>query len=83
MTLLIDAGYDDSTIMLCTEHRNIMSLRNYHSLREKIGLNQVSRMFGGSRGHNEELKEVKPGRGVLSARDYESSDGMYSKMSRI
>ena len=31
--LLIAAGYDDSTIMLRTGHRNAMSLRSYHNLR--------------------------------------------------
>lgn len=44
--LLIDAGYEDSTIMLVTLLRNIFSLRNYHNFLGKIGLQQVSRMLG-------------------------------------
>lgn len=32
VSLLINAGYYDSTIILRTGHRNIASLRNYHNL---------------------------------------------------
>ena len=38
VSLLINAGFDDSTITLRTGHRNIASLRNYHNLRGEIEL---------------------------------------------
>ncbi len=45
VSLLIDAEFDESTITLRTGHRNIASLRNYHNLRGRIGLDQLNRMF--------------------------------------
>ena len=46
VTLLIDAGYDNATVTLLSEHRDIRSLRNYHGLRRNIGVQQIRRMFG-------------------------------------
>lgn len=45
VTLLVDAGYDDATIMLRTGHGDVKSLRMYHNLSRKIELNQLKRMF--------------------------------------
>jgi len=70
-TLLIDAGYDDSTISLRTGHRNVQSLRNYHSLRGGIGLDQFARMFDVDGGKTKQENQIKNGRGVLRTRDHE------------
>ena len=43
--LLIDAGYDNTTVKLKTRNRPHESLRNYHNLRGEIGLNQLSNIF--------------------------------------
>lgn len=44
--LLIEAGYDDSTITLRTGHQDMRSLRSYYSLTGAIGLQQMARIFG-------------------------------------
>ena len=46
VVLLIESGYDNSTIMFRTGHRSLPSLRNYHDLRGSIGLQQISKMLG-------------------------------------
>ena len=48
VTMLIDAGYSDSTIGLRTGHRDLRSLVKYHNLTGKIGVQQIGNMYGGN-----------------------------------
>lgn len=59
VTMLIDAGYSDSTIALRTGHRDLRSLASCQNLTGKIGVEQVGRMYGETASEEKLVKETQ------------------------
>ena len=73
ISLLIAAGHSDASVLLCSGHRDANSLKSYHNLRGRNGMNQLGDIFNSAIENNGLQQTVAPADYIVGIEHEEKS----------